>query len=70
MAYITLNIENCKACKLCMESCPKKCITFAEKRNSKGFHPAAQTEEDKAKCTGCKICAIICPDLCIEVYKD
>jgi len=70
MPYITINIENCKACQLCMENCPKKCIGFAEKRNSKGFRPAEMTEEDKSKCIGCKICATICPDLCIEVYKD
>ena len=70
MPYITLNIENCKACKLCIDSCPKKCIGLAGTRNSKGFYPAAMTEEDREKCIGCKICATICPDLCIEVYKD
>lgn len=68
MAHITINAEGCKACQLCIEFCPRKCITLAETLNSFGHHPVAFTTPDR--CTGCRICATMCPDVCIEVYRD
>lgn len=67
MANITINIERCKGCQLCMEFCPKKLICMSEDFNSKGHHPAACREPDD--CGGCALCAMMCPDVAIEVYK-
>jgi 2-oxoglutarate ferredoxin oxidoreductase subunit delta len=67
MAEIKINQETCKACGLCIAACPKKCITFTQEPNKKGFHPASFIKKDE--CLGCGFCYAVCPDICIEVYK-
>lgn len=69
MPYITINAEGCKACTLCIEFCPKKCIAISEKLNSRGFHPA-EPIDPAHQCTGCRICATMCPDVCIDVFRE
>ena len=39
-----------------------------DKLNSKGYHPAAITEQEK--CIACAMCATMCPDCVIKVEKD
>ena len=67
MATITVDIEKCKGCVLCIHFCPKKVIAVSSGINSKGYHPAELTDEEH--CTGCAICAIVCPDVAIEVWR-
>ena len=64
---ITIDIERCKGCELCVVVCPKSCITISKRSNKKGYFPA---QADNSDCTGCAMCAIICPDAAIEVYRD
>lgn len=64
---ITIDVERCKGCELCVVVCPKSCITISRRSNKKGYFPA---EVDNSDCTGCTICAIICPDTAIVVYRD
>ena len=68
MAHVRINAEGCKACLLCIEFCPRKCLAVDDRLNSRGFHPVMMT--DDAECTGCRICALMCPDVCIEVFRD
>ncbi len=67
MPKIEVDIERCKGCGYCIESCPQKILRFADDLNSMGYHPVECF--DPEKCTGCTFCAIMCPDLAIEVYK-
>ena len=67
MGSITVNIERCKGCELCIHFCPKKQIVVSEGFNSKGYHPAEF--RDSGECTGCTVCAVMCPDVAIEVYR-
>jgi len=79
MAKITIDIEKCKGCFLCLDVCPKQLIQADEKLNSKGVTPvkfihsprpkAGPSSIAKGGCAGCCFCALICPDCCIEVYK-
>lgn len=67
MAKIIVNKNRCKACKLCMVTCPKKIIKLSDDLNDLGERYAVQTDE--SLCTGCKFCGMICPDAAIEVYR-
>lgn len=70
MSYITIDKNKCKACYLCVETCPKKLIKISEKTNNLGNH-IVEFEDKDNQCLGCAMCATRCPDLAItEVYKD
>jgi 2-oxoglutarate ferredoxin oxidoreductase subunit delta len=64
---ITIDIEKCKGCGLCVAVCPKGSIVICEQSNSKGDYPARPTKDE---CTGCALCALVCPDVAIEVHRD
>lgn len=67
MAKITVELERCKGCLLCIRACPKQCISQGAAMNSKGYATVEQT--DPAACTGCMLCAMVCPDVAITVYR-
>jgi len=68
MAKIIIDEGVCKGCELCVFACPRHIIALnKEKLNSKGYHPAAMTEQEK--CTGCAACATMCPDCAITVER-
>jgi 2-oxoglutarate ferredoxin oxidoreductase subunit delta len=69
MARVTFREERCKGCGNCIQVCPKKIITFAEKLNDKGYHPVEVTEERMGQCTACTACARMCPDCVIVVER-
>ncbi|MCB2287463.1 ferredoxin family protein [Clostridium algidicarnis] len=69
MPRVTFREERCKGCGQCIIVCPKKIISFSEKLNEKGYHPATITEENMASCIGCASCGRMCPDLVITVEK-
>ena len=64
---ITINIERCKGCGLCVAVCPKDNIVIFKQSNKNGYYPAQITN---IGCTGCAMCAIICPEAIIEVGRD
>lgn len=55
----------CKGCGLCMEFCPKKCLSFTDKR--KGVYGNEVIECNIDECIQCKICERICPDGAIKI---
>ena len=68
MAKVSFNTELCKGCGLCETVCPKQIIALSkEKINSKGYHPAEITDQEK--CIGCAFCATMCPDTVIKVER-
>lgn len=69
MARVTFREERCKGCGQCVIACPKKIITFADRLNEKGYHPATVTEDKIKDCIGCASCGRMCPDLVITVEK-
>lgn len=67
MPRIAVDENRCKACSLCLVSCPQHIIELAEYTNETGHHPARQVDE--TKCKGCRLCALMCPDVAITVYR-
>ncbi len=68
MAKMTVNVEVCKGCGMCVPACPKKIIALStDKLNSRGFYPAEVVEPEK--CIGCAMCALMCPDCAITVER-
>ena len=68
MAKLTFQIDRCKGCGLCVNSCPKGLLAIAkDKINQKGHHPSELT--DPEACVGCASCAIMCPDCVIQVER-
>ena len=64
---ITIDIERCKGCGLCVTVCPKNCIVISNRPNTIGYFTA---EASNTGCTGCAMCAIICPDAAIEFFGE
>ena len=56
---VTINVEECKGCGLCVDSCPPKCLELEAVLSAYGVHPAHYTGEG---CTGCGICFYCCPE--------
>ena len=65
---VKINIEECKGCGLCIESCPPKCLDFSTEMSPYGVHPAHYKGDG---CTGCGICFYCCPEPGgIEVFRQ
>jgi 2-oxoglutarate ferredoxin oxidoreductase subunit delta len=64
---VFINLEECKGCGLCVESCPPRCLILALELSAYGVHPARYTGKE---CTGCGICFYCCPEPgAITVYR-
>jgi len=59
MNHITIEPEECKGCRLCVEFCPEKCIAIVSSINKIGYQYAEFKSE---KCTACGICYYVCPE--------
>ena len=62
---VTVNVEQCKGCQLCIPACPPAVLEMSSDVNAHGFaypllHPG---------CTGCGACLLVCPDFVFEVYR-
>jgi 2-oxoglutarate ferredoxin oxidoreductase subunit delta len=65
---IVIDTDRCKGCCLCIEACPFKLLSLAERKvNRRGYPYVVQNNEEA--CTGCSACGIVCPDGCITVYR-
>lgn len=63
---IIIDVEKCKGCELCIDTCPEKVLTLSDKINQKGYQYAVTVSEG---CTGCANCALVCPEGIIKVYR-
>jgi 2-oxoglutarate ferredoxin oxidoreductase subunit delta len=64
-ATVTIDIETCKGCVLCVPVCPPRVLVMSESVNGKGYRYPLLLEG----CTGCELCAKVCPDYCFAVYR-
>lgn len=64
---VTIVVERCKACGICVEFCPGKALALSKEFNSKGYH--VPTNIDPEKCSGCNLCGMYCPDFAINGYR-
>ncbi len=65
MHSIKLRTEWCKACKICIQICPRQVYVQGKDLNAKGYK--VTKVEKLEECTGCKLCELMCPDLVITV---
>lgn len=62
---ITIDINRCKGCELCIPACPPGVLSMSTQGNELGYlYP-----ELAPGCTGCTACQLICPDFVFEIYK-
>ena len=64
---VTIAIEICKGCELCIVSCPQDSLGLSTSINRKGYRFAQLVQDN---CTGCVNCALVCPDSAITVYRE
>lgn len=57
----------CKGCGLCIEKCPKKCISWSD---GLGVYGTPRVVADMKECIVCGICQMVCPDCAIRVEKN
>jgi 2-oxoglutarate ferredoxin oxidoreductase subunit delta len=65
-ATVTIDVETCKGCALCVPVCPPAVLAMSEAVNGKGYRYPELVEG----CTGCELCAKVCPDYCFAVYRE
>lgn len=63
---VTIAIETCKGCELCLDACPQESLALSKEINKQGYHYAVLIQDN---CTGCVNCALVCPDAVITVYR-
>ena len=65
---VTIDVEECKGCGLCIDACPPRCLELAPTLSVYGVHAARYTGSG---CTGCGICFYNCPEPgAIAVYRS
>jgi 2-oxoglutarate ferredoxin oxidoreductase subunit delta len=62
---VTIDVETCKGCELCIPACPPKVLEMSVAVNRKGY----RYPELHPGCTGCAACLMVCPDFCFEVFR-
>jgi 2-oxoglutarate ferredoxin oxidoreductase subunit delta len=62
---VTIEVERCKGCDLCIPACPPAVLTMSSPVNRMGYH----YPELHAGCTGCAACLLVCPDFVFEVFR-
>ena len=62
---ITIDVETCKGCELCITACPPRVLEMLPDVNHLGYHYPQLV----AGCTGCAACLFVCPDFCFEVFR-
>lgn len=56
---VTIDVDECKGCGLCVEACPPRVLRLSANLNRFAYHPAEYTG---AGCTACGICYWVCPE--------
>ncbi len=62
---VTIDVELCKGCELCIPACPPKVLTMSATVNRMGY----RFPELQPGCTGCGACVYVCPDFVFEVFR-
>lgn len=68
MNHVKIESNECKGCRLCVESCPKHCLSIGSEINNIGYQYSVFNSEN---CTACGICYYMCPEPgAITVIKE
>jgi 2-oxoglutarate ferredoxin oxidoreductase subunit delta len=62
---ITIAVEHCKGCELCIPACRPGVLVMSEAMNETGYRFPLLLDG----CTACQACHAVCPDFVIDVYK-
>jgi 2-oxoglutarate ferredoxin oxidoreductase subunit delta len=62
---VTIDVETCKGCELCITACPPEVLSMSTAVNRHGYH----YPQLHPGCTGCSACLFICPDFVFEIFK-
>jgi 2-oxoglutarate ferredoxin oxidoreductase subunit delta len=62
---VTIAVDRCKGCELCIPACPPRVLTMSHDANRVGFH----YPQLHPGCTGCAACLLVCPDFVFEVFR-
>ena len=62
---VTIDVEHCKGCDLCIPACPPRVLTMSNAVNHMGY----RYPELHPGCTGCAACLYVCPDFVFEVFR-
>lgn len=63
---VTIAVEACKGCELCIPACPPDVLTMSATVNHLGY----RYPELADGCTGCAACLLVCPDFVFEVFRE
>lgn len=63
---VIIDIERCKGCELCINTCKEGGLSLSETINLKGYRYVIANID---VCNGCVNCALVCPDAVITVYR-
>lgn len=64
--FWTLFPELCKGCGLCIQKCPKKCLSWSD---ILGVYGTPAVKNEISECISCGICETTCPDCAIKVER-
>ena len=62
---VTIDVEPCKGCELCIPACPPRVLTMSTPTNHMGY----RYPELHPGCTGCAACLLRLPRLLFEVFR-
>jgi 2-oxoglutarate ferredoxin oxidoreductase subunit delta len=62
---VTIAVDHCKGCELCIPACPPRVLTMSSEVNRLGYH----FPHLHPGCTGCAACLYVCPDFVFEVFR-
>lgn len=62
---VTIDVERCKGCELCVIACPPKVLSMSSDTNETGY----RYPELAPGCIGCSLCHAVCPDFVFEVFR-
>jgi 2-oxoglutarate ferredoxin oxidoreductase subunit delta len=62
---VTIAVDVCKGCELCIDACPPHVLTMSTEVNRLGY----RYPELHDGCTGCAACQLICPDFVFDVFR-
>lgn len=63
---VTIAVETCKGCDLCIPACPPRVLEMSSAVNHLGYHYPLLLDG----CTGCAACLLVCPDFVFEVFRE
>ncbi len=65
--YVAVAVDLCKGCRLCVDTCPKHCLSIGSAINKLGYQ---HVRFDSEECTACGMCFYACPEPgAITVYR-